>query len=138
MESEDEWMEVINLQKLVNFSRKVIYYNFDDENKNLSDKSFLEKIEKISTEESIKEMEDVLPFKEVETIFDNYLYRRKDKSNNKKGWFMKEKDYNTILEELAERMVSNIVRNLVKKGLVEMAFDEEKNEFVFWPVERKK
>jgi hypothetical protein len=138
MESEDEWMEVINLQKLVNFSRKVIYYNFDDENKNLSDKSFLEKIEKISTEESIKEMEDVLPFKEVETIFGNYLYRRKDKSTNKKGWFMKEKDYNTILEELAERMVSNIVRNLVKKGLVEMAFDEEKNEFVFWPVERKK
>ena len=29
-------------------------------------------------------------------------------------------------------MVSNMISNLVKKGLLESAFDEEKNDFVFW------
>jgi hypothetical protein len=29
-------------------------------------------------------------------------------------------------------MVSNIISGLVQKGLVETAFDEEANDFVFW------
>ena len=29
-------------------------------------------------------------------------------------------------------MVSNIVKGLVSRGLVESAFDSEKNDFVFW------
>ena len=45
---------------------------------------------------------------------------------------MLESDYDNVLRQLSERMISNIVRNLVKKGLVESAFDEDKNDFVFW------
>ena len=40
-----------------------------------------------------------------------------------------ESDYDTILRQLSERMISNIVRNLVNRGLVESAFDEEKNDY---------
>jgi len=29
-------------------------------------------------------------------------------------------------------MVSNIINSLVKKGLIETAFDSEKNDFIFW------
>ena len=36
------------------------------------------------------------------------------------------------MEQLCERMVSNIIQSLVKKGLVETAFDNEKNDFIFW------
>ena len=46
--------------------------------------------------------------------------------------FMKESDYDDLLIQLNKRMVSNIVRGLVNKGFVESAFDDEKNDFIFW------
>jgi hypothetical protein len=45
---------------------------------------------------------------------------------------IKEDDYDDFLVQLNRRMVSNIVKDLVSKGLVESAFDNEKNDFVFW------
>jgi hypothetical protein len=126
------WLEVVNLEKLAKFSRKVIYYNFDESNSKLNDESFMEKIENISNEKDDEEMERLLPYKEIEAIFGEFLQRKKSKETKKKAWFLKEKDYNIILEQLSERMVSNIVRGLVNRGLVESAFDSEKNDFVFW------
>jgi len=126
------WLEVMNLEKLVKFSRKVIYYNFDETHSKLDDESFMEKIENISNKKDDEEMERVLPYKEIEAIFGEFLHRKISKETKKKAWFLKEKDYNIILEQLSERMVSNIVRGLVNRGLVESAFDDEKNDFVFW------
>ena len=37
-----------------------------------------------------------------------------------------------IVHKLNDRMVSNIISGLVQKGLVETAFDNEVNDFVFW------
>lgn len=126
-------MEVINLKKLIDFSRRVVYYNFDDENNHLSDVDFMEKLELLEySEEENEEMEDVLPYNESEAIFAEYLTRRTSPGANKEAWFIKDKDFNTILEALSSRMVSNIVRNLVNRGLVDAAFDSEKNDFVFW------
>ncbi len=127
------WLEVVNLKKLIDFSRRVVYYNFDDENEHLSDFDFMEKLDTLeySAEENT-EMDQVLPYSESEAIFAEYLTRRTSPGAKKNAWFIKDEDYNTILEALSSRMVSNIVRNLVNKGLVESAFDSEKNDFVFW------
>ena len=40
--------------------------------------------------------------------------------------------FDEILIQLNQRMVSNIVRGLVKKGVVDSAFDSERNDFIFW------
>jgi hypothetical protein len=126
------WLEVVNLEKLINFSRKVIFYNFDERNDGLEDDKFMEMIEKIPTTKDEEELDRVLPYSEAEAIFGQFLKRKIHKDTKQKAWFIKEKDYNTILEQLSERMVSNIVRGLVNRGLVESAFDSEKNDFVFW------
>jgi len=126
------WLEVVNLEKLVKFSRKVIYYNFDEKNDRLDDESFIEKIDNISNAKDEQEIERLLPYKESEAIFAEFLKRKVSPGSKQKAWFIKEKDYDTILAQLSERMVSNIVRGLVNKGLVESAFDNEKNDFVFW------
>lgn len=126
------WLEVINLEKLVKFSRKIIFYNFDDRNKNLDDETFIQKIDSLSNGQDDKEIEKVLPYQESEAIFAEFLKSKINPNSKQKALFLKEKDYNTILEHLSERMVSNIVRGLVNKGLVESAFDNEKNDFVFW------
>lgn len=125
------WLEVVNLEKLINFSRKLVYYNFDNKSEKLNDKDFLDKISKIETQ-SEPEIEEVLPYNEMETIFGQYLKRKIHKTTKQKAWFIMEEDYDLVLSQMNERMVSNIVRNLVKKGLVESAFDSEQNDFVFW------
>jgi len=43
----DGWLEIVNLEKLVNFSRRVVFHNFDERNNDLDDQSFIEKINKI-------------------------------------------------------------------------------------------
>ena len=43
------WLEIMNLEKLINFSRRVIYYNFDESNIKLDDDDFLDKVDKIAS-----------------------------------------------------------------------------------------
>lgn len=126
------WLEILNLEKLINFSRRVIYYNFDESNVKLDDDAFLDKIDNINNQKDNEEMDRILPYREVETIFGEFLHRRESSTTQQKGWFIKDGDYDVILDEISQRMVSNIVRDLVNKGLVESAFDSKKNEFVFW------
>ena len=113
----EDWMEVVNVTKLVNFSRKLVYFNFDQDFSDLDDVDFIKKIQQIKIADE-PELDEVLSYKESLLIFNQYLFRKKD--------------YDLFLEQLSERMVSNIIHNLVKKGLVETAYDNEKNDFVFW------
>ena len=122
---EDGWMEIVNLEKLVNFSRKVIFYNFDEENSELKDEDFLEKIEKIENTDNA-EMDTVLPYSECRLMLQSMIKTQKTKK------LLKEEDYDEFLSQLNERMISNIVQGLVNKGVLESAFDDEKNDFVFW------
>lgn len=127
----DEWMEIVNVDKLTDFTRKVIFHNFDNQNNRLTDQEFLEKVKRIKSEDS-EEMERLLPFNEVRTILKSFLKKRKNKKTQEIKLFMKESDYDQILLEFNQRMISNIVQGLVKKGVLETAFDDEKNDFVFW------
>lgn len=125
------WMEIVNLDKLVDFSRKVIFYNFDEENNDLSDKDFLKKIDTIENVDS-KEMDRILSHDETKMILSNLMFKKRNKKTKKIHYFIKEEDYDQVLLQLNQRMVSNIVQGLVSKGVLETAFDDEKDEFVFW------
>jgi len=125
------WMEIVNIDKLVDFSRRVIYYNFDEANDALDDDDFMKKIEKIESKDST-EMDKVLPRDEVKAIFSDLVVKKRNKNTKKVALFIKEEDYEEVLARLNQRMVSNIVKGLVSRGLVESAFDSEKNDFVFW------
>lgn len=37
-----------------------------------------------------------------------------------------------IITALNDRLVSNILNSLVNKGLIETAYDDSRNDFVFW------
>jgi len=128
---DEGWMEIVNIDKLVDFSRRVIFYNFDEDNDDLDDEDFMKKIEKIESKDSA-EMNKVLPRDEVKAIFLDLIVKRRNKNTKQVAMFIKEEDYEEVLAQLNQRMVSNIVKGLVSKGLVESAFDSEKNDFVFW------
>lgn len=129
---DDQWMEVVNVTKLLNFSRKLVFYNFDSTYSSLDDEEFILKVGEIKISEE-PEVDKLLPYKESLLMFNEHL-RREKRKNSAKGYtiYIKDKDYDLFLEQLCERMVSNIIQSLVKKGLVETAFDNEKNDFIFW------
>ena len=132
MENEDDqWLNIVNLDKLINFSRKVVYANLGEEYTDVSDAGFLELVENMP-EEQVEEMNTILSLSEARAIFKPFVRQQRHKKTLNIKISILESDYETILKQLSERMISNIVRNLVNRGLVESAFDEEKNDFVFW------
>lgn len=133
MEDErDDFMEVVNLDKLVEFSRQLIFYNFaieDDDDE--TDDEFIAKVKNIKKEDK-EELDRLLPFQESKLIFKSSIRKQVNRKTKKVRYVIRESDYDEVLVELNSRMVSNIIRSLVKKGLVETAFDDDKNDFVFW------
>ena len=83
-------------------------------------------------EEQQEEMNSILSLSEARAIFKPFVRQQRHKKTLNIKTSILESDYDTILRQLSERMISNIVRNLVSRGLVESAFDEEKNDFIFW------
>ena len=132
MENEDnQWLNIVNLDKLINFSRKVVYANLGEEYSDASDANFLHLVENMP-EEQQEEMNSILSLSEARAIFKPFVRQQRHKKTLNIKTSILESDYDTILRQLSERMISNIVRNLVSRGLVESAFDEEKNDFIFW------
>ena len=130
-EDDDGWMEIINLDKLADFSRRIIYHNFDESNDQYSDKEFLEIVTQMKLNaENYQELEELLPIKETTNILKSLCILKNRKKRT--VYLIKEDDYDEFLVQLGQRMISNIILGLVKKGLVESAFDDEKNDFVFW------
>lgn len=130
-DDDDGWMEIINLDKLADFSRRIIYHNFDESNDQYSDKEFLEIVTQMKLNaENYEELEELLPIKETTNILKSFCILKNRKKRT--VYIIKEDDYDEFLVQLGQRMISNIILGLVKKGLVESAFDDEKNDFVFW------
>ena len=123
-----KWLEIANVKKLIDFSRRIVYHNFDDENEHLTDKDFLEKVDSIKVDDA--EMDSLLPYNECKNIIKPFLVRVVTK--NEIYFKIEEDHYDVFLNQLSRRMISNIVKDLVSKGMVESAFDNEKNDFVFW------
>ena len=67
MENEDDqWLNIVNLDKLINFSRKVVYANLGEEYTDVSD-AFLELVENMP-EEQLEEMNTILSLSEARDI----------------------------------------------------------------------
>jgi hypothetical protein len=121
----EDWLEVVSIKKIINFSRKLVYYNFDEETSNMDDATFLEKIDNIGPDTE-PEMDLLLPYDECKSMFKPMLITEKNRM------YIKDDDYDDFLVQLNQRMVSNIIHGLVRRGVLHTAFDDEKNDFIFW------
>jgi hypothetical protein len=126
----DGWFVVKNLDGLINSSRALVFNHFGDGN-NDSDVD----IEINKTDE--EELDSVLSFDEAKIIILGFLKKQKNKKTKQIRYIMNNDLYHSIIASLNDRMVSNILRGLVSKGLVETAYDNEVDDFVFWIKENK-
>lgn len=127
----DEWYIITDLNELINSSRVLVFNNFGKHESQEND------LLSFSLDDAdIKELDSILSFEESELIVKNLIKKQYNKALNKSRYLLSDKIYLQIIYDLNDRMVSNILNGLVNKGLVETAYDEVSNDFVFWIKEK--
>lgn len=125
----EEWFIIKDLKEFINASRRLVFQNFGSK----SDDDF--DIEHMLTDMSLDdetEMDNVLSYNEAFTIAKSFIKRQINKKTKEHRYILNEDVYMSIITALNDRMISNILNNLVNKGLIETAYDDQSNDFVFW------
>lgn len=121
--------EIIDLEKFVESTRTLVYHQFG--NKEGLPKNIDSLIERL-TEEELNEMNRCLTQSESLNILQKFVKKQKNKYTQEIRVSITDDNYMLYVEELNSRMISNMLAKLASEGLLETAFDEEINDFVFW------
>lgn len=131
MEEDNESVYVIeNLPVFVESVRKIVFSAFGSDISKEEDILFSHLTD--LDEADMAEMESVLSQQECLSISKSHVEFQKNKKTNKKRIVMTNENFNSFIEAINARLVSNLLASLVKKGLIESAYDPEENDFIFW------
>lgn len=119
-----------NIEEFTNSARKLVFNGF---NKSMGDDpdEFTKLITDI-TPEDLEEMNQILTQQESLIIVKNLAKEQKHKITNESRYLIDEKIFSQIIEEMNGRLVSNMLSSLASKGMIESAYDDDINDFVFW------
>jgi hypothetical protein len=130
MKNKKEWFQVINLDKFIESTRVLIFNSFGKNNEKQQDElSFI--LEDLPKAE-IEELNTVLTQEECMIMSKEFLKERKNNKTKQTTFLITNQKYLEMVESFNSRMISNMLNNLVNKGLLETAYDSESNDFVFW------
>ncbi len=139
----DDWLEIADINAFSDYIRNVVYINFKDEDFqddeitdtewNIDLNAELDNISKTDMEE----MDSILDKDETLVIIKSDCKKIRHKQTKEVKYVMNDNMLYKMIEHVNQRMVSNIISKLVSGGLLESAFDDERNEFIFWKKEDK-
>lgn len=126
----NKWYKISDLHEFVKSARILVFNAFgkDFENILMDNTTTLP----ILSQEEKTELDNVLTQAESMIIAGQFIKTKTNDVENFSEHFITEDKFMLMLEDLNSRLVSNLLHNLVNRGLLEMAFDEEQNDFVFW------
>ena len=135
----NEWYIINDLTGFINYSRSLIFDTFatNKEEAAKNAEKYNNFIETLSLDER-QELESVLSFEESSAIVKSMVKSQKNKKTKETRYIVTDQLFISILESLNDRMTSNILNNLVNKGLVETAYDSDANDFIFWVKDENK
>jgi hypothetical protein len=121
----NQWYAINNFEEFINASRALIFNSFgksvDD-----SDQDPIDSLINCTQQSDKEELDKSLSYDESAVIAKTIFTFDQDK------YLVSDKDFMKFLELLNDRLVSNILNNLANMGLVESAYDNDSNDFVFW------
>lgn len=88
-------------------------------------------------EDEIEELNKTLTQEECMAISKEFVSTKTNKKTKQSKHTIDTKTYMKMIECFNSRMISNMLNNLVNRGLLETAYDNESNDFVFWAKERR-
>jgi hypothetical protein len=128
-DDEDMVYVVSDIDKFVDETRKIVFGCFGDTG-DLSSDNMDTLIDNLK-ETDIEELNRTLSHEECMVILHTYV-KPKITRRKKKKYIIPKETFEKIVEDFNARLVSNLLTSLVQKGLIESAFDEEENDFIFW------
>jgi DNA-binding HxlR family transcriptional regulator len=124
----EEWFIINNIDEFVDKTRTLVFNNFGKSDDETDIDSLLNNIKP----EDQEEFDRVLSHDESIIIMTNLAKKQKNKKNNKIRYLISDSIFYEIIQSFNDRMISNLLNTLVNKGLVETAFDDKTNDFIFW------
>jgi hypothetical protein len=123
---------IINdIDQFTDHARVMVYTNFNGEYS--KDDTIIESISPIEQ----SELDRVLTHQECKIIVQSIAKKQRHKKTQKERFVINEKKFTEIIESINSRLVSNILADLIKKGIIDSTYDPELNDFVFWTVDPK-
>ena len=132
---EKGWFVIKDLGVFIESSRILVFNSFGSKNVNKS--NIEDMLDSISASEQ-EELDKILSFQESENIIKSLLKKQINKKTLDTRYILNEELYIEIIGSLNDRMISNILNGLVNKGLIETAYDEKSNDFIFWTAKNDK
>jgi FtsZ-binding cell division protein ZapB len=126
----EQWFFISNFDEFVDHSRSLVFNYFGEANETADDSMTVSLAQ--MTKEEISEMDKTLTHEESAVIIKNHAKKQINRKTKEVRYCMNDKILQSIIEDLNSRMVSNILNVLVGKGIIESAYDSEKNDFIFW------
>jgi DNA-binding HxlR family transcriptional regulator len=123
-----DWFIISDLEEFTDKARSIVYNNFGQWSDNLNNPVSIEDV----VPDELEEFNKVLSHQESLLIVKQFVKKEKNKKTKKIRYILDDQIFEKIIHDLNNRMVSNILNSLVQKGLVESAFDEDANDFIFW------
>ena len=120
---------VSDIDKFVDQTRKIVFGCFGEQDE-ITDENMDGLISQLS-ETDIEELDKTLSHEECMVILHTHVEPKMTRRKKKK-YIITQENFNNIIEDFNSRLVSNLLQQLVAKGLIETSFDSEENDFVFW------
>lgn len=123
-----EWFVINDLEEFTNKARLIVFNNFGK----WEDESELDNMMENLSEEEKDDFDRLLSQDESLLIIKEVAKKQAHKKTKEMRYVISEQMFLDIIEQLNNRMVSNILQSLVSKGLIESSYDSSLNDFVFW------
>lgn len=132
----DDWFVLKDFDSFIDYTR-VLAYNSYGNKKDDNEETEIESLMDMSIE-SRTELDKILSHSEAAEIIKIIAKKQKNKRTKEIRYIINDNLYIEIIQSLGDRMTSNILQGLVSKGLIEMGFDSEANDFIFWVKDQDK
>ena len=126
----DQWFFINDFDDFVDHSRSLVFKFFGEANK-IADDSMTSSMSKMSKKE-VSEMNKTLTHDESAIIIKNHARKQINKKTKEVRYCLTDKLLQSIIEDMNNRMISNILNSLVNKGVLDSAYDSDQNDFIFW------
>ena len=126
----DQWFFINDFDEFVDHSRSLVFKFFGEVNK-IADDSMTASLYEMSKKET-EEMNETLTHDESAIIIRNHARKQVNKKTKEIRYCLTDKLLQSIIEDLNNRMISNILNSLVNKGVLDSAYDSDQNDFIFW------
>ena len=126
----NSWYQIKDLTGFINHARELVFKSFGQINEDANDD--LTYTLSVLAPKDQAELDKILTYDECFIMAKNYMKIKISKKTKTENYYINDMILSKILESFNNRMVSNILSKLVNDGLLDSAFDSEKNDFVFW------